>query len=100
MNISLSNVVSASDIQKNYRKIFDRVKRTKEPVVVMRGKKPEVAVVSIKELEEMEKLRYETEVADALKAIEIGEKELKEGKLKLLRGSLVDLAKKARRSAK
>ena len=90
MDISLSNVVSASDIQKNYRKIFDRVKRTKEPVVVMRGKKPEIVMMDIKTLDELNKKIEELEVADALQAIEEGERELREGKTKIAK-SLTDL---------
>lgn len=93
-------MVSASDIQKNYRKIFNRVIKTRKPVVVMRGNKPEVAVVDMKTLSELQKKIKEIELADALEAIRIGEKELKEGKLKLLKGSLVDLAKTAQQSIK
>lgn len=100
MNISISNVVSASDIQKRYRQIFDKVKKTREPVVVMRGKQAEVAVISIKEFEEMEEKIQKAELADALEAIRVAEKELKQGKLKLLKGSLADLAKNSKRVSK
>lgn len=53
MNIPLNNIVSASDIQKNYRKIFDRAKRTHSPVLVLRNNKPEVAIIGFKDFVEM-----------------------------------------------
>ncbi|MDP3988499.1 MAG: type II toxin-antitoxin system prevent-host-death family antitoxin [Candidatus Levybacteria bacterium] len=80
MNISLHNIVSASDIQKNYRKIFNKVKRTKNPVVVMRGSEPEVVIIDINTLEDIEQRLEELEIEVTLKAIEEGEKEFKEGK--------------------
>lgn len=90
MDISFSNIVSTSDIQKNYRKIFDRVKKTRKPIVVMKGKKPEVVVMNVKVLDELNKKIEEAELADALRAIEEGERELQEGKTKVV-NSLADL---------
>ena len=82
-NITFDSIVATSDIQKDYRKIFNRVKRTKQPVVVMRGNKPDVAVVDIKTLEELNKRLEEAEITDSLLAVAEGEKELKEGKTKV-----------------
>lgn len=94
MDISLSNIVSASDIQKNYRKIFNRVKKTKKAVVVMRGNKPEVAVMDMKTLNELQKKIEEIELAQALEAIRITEEEAGSGKLKIVKpGELTKLAK-------
>lgn len=45
---------TAREIQRNYRRIFDLVKKTKEPVFVMRNNKPEIAIIDAKKLEEME----------------------------------------------
>lgn len=90
MNISLHNIVSVSDIQKNYRKIFNKVKKTKNPVVVMRGSEPEVVVMDINTLEDLEKRLEELEAEVTLKAIEEGEKEFKEGKTVTAK-SLADL---------
>jgi len=44
---------TAREIQRNYRKIFDEVKKSKEPIFVMKNNKPEVAIIDAKELEEM-----------------------------------------------
>lgn len=71
---------TAKDIQRNYRKLFDLVKKTKKPLIVMRNNKPEVAIVDITKLEQFEAI---TSVARSLKQI-------KEGKAKLLT-SLSDL---------
>lgn len=42
------------EIQRNYKKVFERVKRTKEPIVVMKNNKPDVAIVDVEKLEELE----------------------------------------------
>lgn len=47
-------MTTAREIQRNYRKIFDLVKKTKEPVVVMRNNKPEVVIMDPKKLSEMQ----------------------------------------------
>lgn len=95
MDIMIGNIVSVSDVQKNYRKIFDRAKKTRKPVVVMRGNRPEVAVVDVKTLDGLQRRIKEAELAEALEAIRIGEEEKKMGKLKILRlGELAKLASK------
>lgn len=45
---------TAKELQKNYRKIFDEAKKSKEPIFVMRNNKPDVAIVDAKKMEEME----------------------------------------------
>lgn len=71
---------TAREIQRNYRKIFDEAKRTKEPVFVMKNNKPEVAIIDAKKLEEME----------AITAVLESREEARRGKAKVLR-SLKDL---------
>lgn len=71
---------TARDIQRNYRKVFDEAKRTKEPVFVMKNNKPEVAIIDAVKLEEME----------AIIAVLESREEARAGKAKLLR-SLKDL---------
>ena len=80
MNTLMPKTVSVSDIQKNYRKIFDKAKRTKEPVIVLSNNKPDVAIIDYDSLEDLRKAAYEAEIKDTLAAIEEGEKELQEGK--------------------
>jgi prevent-host-death family protein len=43
--------VTPREIQKSYRKIFNEVKETSEPVIVMKNNKPDVAIISISHLE-------------------------------------------------
>lgn len=90
MNIPIGNIVSASEIQRNYRKVFDKVKRTKEVIVVLRDNKPDVAVVDIQALGEMEKRLKELEIQETLRVVKEGRKEFKEGRTIKVK-SLADL---------
>jgi prevent-host-death family protein len=51
------SIISTRDIQRNYKEIFEQVKQTKKPVVVMNQKEPQVAIVSLDDLDELQKLR-------------------------------------------
>ncbi len=73
-------MTTAREIQRNYRKIFDDVIKTKEPIIVMSNNKPEVELVDHKKLEEMQA------IFDVLQSRE----EIRAGKGKLLK-SLKDL---------
>lgn len=86
----MPRTVSSSDIQKKYREIFDEVKKTKEPVIVLHGNKPDVAIVDYDYLEELKKESYDNELKDAIEAIREGDRELKVKKTKVLH-SLADL---------
>lgn len=72
---------TAREIQRNYKKVFDTVKRTKEPVFVMKNNKPEVAIIDAKKLEEME----------AVLAVLQSREGARQGKAKILKGSLREL---------
>lgn len=54
--------ISARDIQRGYKKIFDTVKRTKKPVVVMANNNPQAAIISLAMLEEYNALRSDQEL--------------------------------------
>lgn len=71
---------TAREIQRNYKKVFSTVKRTKEPVFVMKNNRPEVAIVDVRKLEEME----------AILAVLESREEIRQGKGKVLK-SLRDL---------
>jgi len=79
----MPKTVSSSDIQKKYREIFDEVKKTKEPVIVLHCNKPDVAIVDFNYLEELQRESYNKELNDAIKAIREGDKELKARKTKI-----------------
>lgn len=89
MNL-MPTVVSARDIQRNYRQIFDQVKNS-DPIFVLTNNKPEVAIIDIKLLEKLYKKAKKIELLDALQAVNIYQKEKKEEKLRKM-NSLQDLA--------
>ena len=78
---------TAREIQRNYKKIFDEAKRTKEPVFVMKNNKPQVAIIDAQKLEEME----------AIIAVLGSREEARAGKAKVLKGSLKDLWNEAQK---
>lgn len=73
-------MTTVREIQRNYRKIFDEVKKTKEPVVVMKNNKPKVVIMDAKKLSEME----------AVIAVLESQADIDAGRIKLLK-SLKDL---------
>ncbi|MDO8429694.1 MAG: type II toxin-antitoxin system Phd/YefM family antitoxin [Candidatus Daviesbacteria bacterium] len=90
MNTLMPKTVSVSDIQKNYRKIFDDVRKTKEPVIVLSNNKPDVVIMDIKILESLNKKLEEAEIEDTLRVVEEGRREYEEGKT-IKANSLADL---------
>ncbi len=90
MNIPLGNYFSVSDVQRDYRKVFDKAKKTKQTVMVLRDNKPDVGVVDAKILMEREKRLEELEIEDALRAVREGEEEYRTGKI-IKAKSLTDL---------
>ena len=79
---------TARELQRNYRRIFDIAKKSGDPVVVMRNNKPDVAIIDVKILQQME----------AINEVFTSYKEAKEGKLKILKGSLADLWHESQKS--
>ncbi len=47
------NSVSARQIQRGYKKLFQEANRTKKPIVVISNNKPQGAIIGIDQLEEM-----------------------------------------------
>ena len=90
MHTLMPKTVSVSDIQKNYRKIFNTAKRSKEPVIVLSNNKPDVVIIDYESLEALRETAYEAEIQDTLKAVEDGRKEYKAGKT-VKAASLADL---------
>lgn len=56
MAISLPATISARDIQRSYSKVFSEVNDSNEPVVVISNNKPQVAIISLKLLDELQRL--------------------------------------------
>ena len=87
----MPKTTSATEIQKNYRALFDEVMASEEPLFVLNNNKPEVVVVSVKTFESLSESREEYEQNMAQKAVENYKAEKKAGKLKKL-SSLANLA--------
>lgn len=49
--------VTARDVLRNYREVFDKVKKTKQPAIVVSRKEPQVAIVSLDDLERLRALK-------------------------------------------
>lgn len=49
--------VTTRDILRNYRQVFDKVKTTRRPAVVVFQKKPQVAIISLDDLENLKQLK-------------------------------------------
>ncbi|MBI4130334.1 type II toxin-antitoxin system Phd/YefM family antitoxin [Candidatus Roizmanbacteria bacterium] len=67
MSLINTNTISAREIQRNYRQIFNRVRKTNKPVVVISNNKPQAAIVSMDMLGKFNQLQQE---ADAFRLID------------------------------
>lgn len=50
--------VTPRDILRNYKEVFEKVKTSKQPAVVMSRKEPQVVIVSLDDLEKLKQLKY------------------------------------------
>ena len=77
--------VSAKDIQRNYRKVFEKVKKTKEPVIVLTNNLPDVAILDVEQLNRLYENVERSEIIQTLKVIDDYKKEIRAKKLKKLK---------------
>ena len=49
----MEQIISAREIQRNYRKLIDKVNRTKQPIFLGRFYKPQAVLLSIESFEEL-----------------------------------------------
>lgn len=49
--------ITAREMLRNYKQVFDKVKRTRQPAVVMSKRKPQVAIVPLDDLEKLKTLK-------------------------------------------
>lgn len=91
MSKLMPKTASPRDIQRNYRTLFDEVKASEEPLLVLNNNQPDVVVISYAEYTALTCSREEYEQNMARAAIENYESEKEAGKLKEL-SSLADLA--------
>ncbi len=78
--LTFPKTTTVREIQRNYKKVFEEVKKTKEAVVVMKNNKPDVAIMDVRELEELQ----------AMASVNRGYMEYLQGKAKSFK-SLADI---------
>lgn len=79
---TLPQMASVQELQRSYRKLLDWVKKTKEPLYLLRNNKPEAVMLDVRKYKEMNEVILKFEEEDSLEAIRIYEQEEKAGKLK------------------
>ena len=50
-------IVTPRDILRNYKGVFEKVKNSKQPAIVVSKKEPQVAIVSLDDLEKLKQLK-------------------------------------------
>lgn len=91
MSTLMPKTASPRDIQRNYRTLFDEVRASEEPLLILNNNQPDVVVISYAEYSALTSSREEYEQAMARAAIETYESEKEANALKEL-SSLADLA--------
>ena len=93
-NISLSQLASISDLQRDYASLVEKVKRLAQPLFLLRRNRPEAVLISVPAYEKLIENNRMYEEKLAQEAIDEFEKDRKTGKLFLgKKGS--DLFKKS-----
>lgn len=80
----IPKLTSAAKIQRNYKRIVEQAKETKEPIVILRRNTPEAAIVDIETFEEISRKAESFDEIKAIEAIEQSEKEYRSGQAKKL----------------
>ena len=81
----MPTTVSSKEIQTSYKAIFQKAMRLREPIVVLKNNKPQVAIMDIETLDEMKKKIEELEMLDALDSIRVYQEEKRKGKLRTIK---------------
>lgn len=82
---------SVQEMQRNYRKLLDKVKSSKNPLFILRNNVPEVVVIDVASWGKIAEKLVEKEYRESRKAIATFQNERKERTLKTLRTSLAKL---------
>lgn len=56
--------ITARDVIRNYKAVFDKVKKTREPAIVVSQKQPQVVIVSIDDFERMQQQKSTKNLLD------------------------------------
>lgn len=83
--------VSVREMQRNYRQLLDKAKTFRVPLFILKNNSPEAVIVDIESWNEIAAKVLQREEKEALKAISVFNKERRQKRLKVLKGSLTDL---------
>ena len=75
----IPNTVTARELVRNYKRVFDKIKSTKQPAVVSAHKEPQVAIISLEDLEKLNQIEAQLSARGLLKLAELGKKIKGEG---------------------
>lgn len=93
---SFPATVSARDIQRGYTTIFNRVKKTNKPIVVMANNTPQAAIISMKTLEELNRQQQKEALFKTIDLIQQKNQGLSEAKTMVLIQKEVEAVRKLR----
>lgn len=79
--VTLNQLVSVSDLQKNYANLIEKVKKLAKPIILLRRNEPEAVLISVSHYEDLVEKRKLYEEGLALNTIAEFEKEKKAGRL-------------------
>lgn len=79
--LSISQLASISDLQRNYVGLIERIKKIAKPLYLLRRNQPEVVLISVVDYEELVEKKRLYEEKLAFEAIADFEKDEKAGKL-------------------
>lgn len=69
--LSFPTTIPARAIQRGYKKVFDSVKKTKQPIIVMANNKPQAAIISVEMLEEYKRRQEDQDAWAAIDKIRL-----------------------------
>ena len=75
------NTITSREILRNYKAVFDNVKNTKQRTIVISHKEPQVAIVSLDDLEQLQQLQYKNSTKNLLDFTDKARAALKDEKL-------------------
>lgn len=76
-----TTIVTARDILRDYKRVFNDVRKTKRPAIVTTHKEPQVAIVSLEDLQRLQRLQNKDSSKNLLDFTERARKLLKNEKL-------------------
>lgn len=79
--ITLDQLASVSDLQRNYLSLIERVKKLAKPLFLLRRNEPEAVLISVDEYHDLAEKKRLYEEQEALKMIDLFEKDKNAGKV-------------------